>query len=602
MAAALVANTLWWIGFLHAGGIVLTENTWCVFWDVWVQFAAGIMLLLFVLNFRLYTLYHVFKRHRAVSKKPSFWLPLTLTYAIPVITVSVVASVVPQHTEFWDSEHNECWMTPPFKIAIYAVVLCSLLLNGWLTFSLRHIRRSFNEFRELRAGLTMAIMCVVVNCVVVFSTWSFTIPGKLVLSAFNVVSGNFYFWIVLGPPLFGHAFRRKETLMEFMVNLELDGLVESSHFLSTTHTQHPPSQEKRKTKGFRRKFRKNTSNPPSKTSCTSPEELQSQPRTWEEEEQGLAMIQTVSPCAMPFHPSMGSASGPTLKGSPMLDSDAVAENDNIKDKHGKDFTRTANSPDSMENDARTSLPVFPAAIVQRPPIPLMKPPVPAQRAFRQSLGPSHSPKPPTPPKYTARYSPLSTWTASNTHEEPRHRMCSPPLSAVGGKFPSTSLAMIVSDSPATDTNEPVFAAMSYAEQGMLCDPTPPPPLFPMVDPIQRSRTLSPSHPHERVSIQSRSSVQFPHSRSLSPRYDYSQDKACSSDTCMDWSFLHTRAHATRPSPKLSVIQHDSVDISLCWQGRSSPPRGQPLLSASPVCIPSKDEDDHWLHMLHDGYG
>ncbi|KAI9228373.1 MAG: hypothetical protein DHS80DRAFT_23369 [Piptocephalis tieghemiana] len=234
LSLSLVASMLWWVGYLHSSNFFPYEGIWqlCGFWSVWVHFVLGIMLLLGLFNYRLYSLYQVFIRHRAISDTPLI-LPM-LVYGIPSIAVGVVSSIFPDHTVWYEESVGQCRIGLLFKAILYSLVLLSLLTLGYLTFALRRVRRSFNEFSELRAGFIMALLTILINAAIVMSHASYTLVGKYIMTGMNLLASNFYFWLVLFRPLYGCIFHREEYLRRFVLALEEDGVVTESHDTEST--------------------------------------------------------------------------------------------------------------------------------------------------------------------------------------------------------------------------------------------------------------------------------------------------------------------------------------------------------------------------------
>jgi hypothetical protein len=244
LTMALIANALWWLGFLHAFGFFgfsspITQQ--CAAWDVWLQFIFGIMLLALVYNFRLFSLYKVFVKRQSVSSTISHFLIPALLFMIPTITVGFLSLVVPEWTIMYVG--GACRMHVVFKVVMYVLAFIALVTLGWLTFALRNIRRSFNEFAELRLGFYVALVAITFNTVITV-TESFNTVTMVLLVLTNIVAGNLYVWIVLWQPLFGHMFHREHTLRRFILDLDLDGVKNASIARSMLQGKQSSSKEK----------------------------------------------------------------------------------------------------------------------------------------------------------------------------------------------------------------------------------------------------------------------------------------------------------------------------------------------------------------------
>jgi len=189
---------------------------------VWIQFVFGVELFLAVLVLRLYSLYQVFVRHWAISDVK--FIPPVLVFYLPVVGVALFATFAPAGWAFYfDSDQQYCTANFYFKLSLFAVSAGGLLVLGWFTFKLQNIRRGFNEFKELRIGFYFALLTIVVNTAVVLLRWNYTLWGKYLLVALNLVMGNVYFWLVMYRPLYGCMFAREQCLQQFIMDLNLEG-------------------------------------------------------------------------------------------------------------------------------------------------------------------------------------------------------------------------------------------------------------------------------------------------------------------------------------------------------------------------------------------
>jgi len=213
------------LGELHSNGVFGYSNTltmFCTVFDVWIQFVLGVELFLAVLILRLYSLYQVFVRHWAISDVKL--APPILAFYIPVIAVAVFATFAPNGWAFYyDTANGYCSANFYFKLSLFLIGAVGLVGLGWLTFKLQHIRRGFNEFRELRIGFYFALLTIVINTVVVLLSLNYYRWGKYSLVVVNMVMGNVYFWLVMYRPLYGCMFERERCLQQFITDLNLEG-------------------------------------------------------------------------------------------------------------------------------------------------------------------------------------------------------------------------------------------------------------------------------------------------------------------------------------------------------------------------------------------
>lgn len=230
LGTAFIGCFLWFMGELHSNGI-LGYNHWltrmCSVWDVWIQFVFGIELLICVLVIRLYSLYCVFVKGKAISDVRLLW-PVVVFY-IPALAVGLFSLLgPPAYTTSYDSLHGYCSMHIYTKVSMFAIGAFGLLILGWFTWSLRNIRKGFNEFKELRLGFYVALVTLLVNTVILLSAMNYKLWGKYLIVAVNLISGNMYLWLVISKPLYGCMFHREECLRQFITDLNLEGYNGSS--------------------------------------------------------------------------------------------------------------------------------------------------------------------------------------------------------------------------------------------------------------------------------------------------------------------------------------------------------------------------------------
>ncbi|RKP15124.1 hypothetical protein BJ684DRAFT_7485, partial [Piptocephalis cylindrospora] len=220
LSTAYVASFLWFIGVMQTNGFFTYNGPWslCILWGVWVQWIFGLCLVLGVLTLRLYTLFHVFVRRRAISDQ-RFILPFLIA-GTPVLGVGFFSLFAPPiWTDYLDPIHGDCRFNPYFSLVLLIFTVFFLLILGWFTWALRGIRQGFNEFNETRIGYLLYVITFLLNGTFILKRWTFHLWGKYILVIVDLLVGNIYFWLVITPPLFGCLFRREAYLMRFVLAL-----------------------------------------------------------------------------------------------------------------------------------------------------------------------------------------------------------------------------------------------------------------------------------------------------------------------------------------------------------------------------------------------
>ncbi|RKP04647.1 hypothetical protein THASP1DRAFT_26760, partial [Thamnocephalis sphaerospora] len=221
VSAYYVGAFLWYFGHLQTQGIFGYGGIWqyCQLWGIWIQYVFGVMLTLGIFNYRLYALYIVFVCGRSFAEAPK--LLLVICYFIPIIAIALVG-VVESEISLALDDNGSCQFTLWYKIALLAVLSAAQVVGAYLSYLVRNIRRSFNEYHEQRIGLAVAFTCITLNGVMILGQFNYLLYGKLIMLFANLAAANVYFWLVLGPPLYGCLFHRKRCLRNFIANLELD--------------------------------------------------------------------------------------------------------------------------------------------------------------------------------------------------------------------------------------------------------------------------------------------------------------------------------------------------------------------------------------------
>ncbi|KAI9596226.1 hypothetical protein BDF19DRAFT_438530 [Syncephalis fuscata] len=215
---------LWNVGFLHASNFLILPARWelCGLWDIWIQWVFGVMLLSGVLILRLYSLYRVFVQRKSVTVKEL--VIVSIYYYLPIVLCAVFFTIMPKVGSWYNPVTKKCQVNAIYQGTAFGIVSLALIGLGWLTYNLRGIRRSFNEFKELRIGFFLVLLVFSVNAILVMTHLSQSMLNRCILAVFNVLAGNLYFWLTLGRPLYGCLFQRQQYLDKFLHTLALDGV------------------------------------------------------------------------------------------------------------------------------------------------------------------------------------------------------------------------------------------------------------------------------------------------------------------------------------------------------------------------------------------
>jgi hypothetical protein len=125
----LISCNCWWIGTLHANGILRQRESdvVCALFGVWLQILLGAQLFLIALSFRFWKLYRVFILHLP-TRGVSFWVPVML-FSFPLFpTIVALWTLDPSETVTARIDHGNtaCHFAPIFNYWLYGNVALNL--------------------------------------------------------------------------------------------------------------------------------------------------------------------------------------------------------------------------------------------------------------------------------------------------------------------------------------------------------------------------------------------------------------------------------------------------------------------------------------------
>ncbi|KAJ1930783.1 hypothetical protein FBU59_006940, partial [Linderina macrospora] len=110
------------------------------------------------------------------------------------------------------------------------------VIVAWaLYLRMRKIAKAFNEFRLALWTLLIFTAIFVLNLAVMLAQGTVYPWGRIFLAFANMILFNSYFWTILGPPIFGHMFRRDATLRRFMNDMHEDGILAQQAHIGNAH-------------------------------------------------------------------------------------------------------------------------------------------------------------------------------------------------------------------------------------------------------------------------------------------------------------------------------------------------------------------------------
>ncbi|KAJ2500800.1 hypothetical protein GGH96_002439 [Coemansia sp. RSA 1972] len=206
----------------------------CKFWGAWVMFTLGLGIVMAAINMRLVLFYRIFVTGNTYARSSSriknfirrFWPFFALW--LPTIITSIVISALPGRQGAWlleDHGLRACNFSYGYTYWIYAYFAAQIVLSWVLYFRMRKIAQAFNGFRvaiwTLLIFTTILLSSMIINIIKgANKSW-----GRITIALVNVVMMTAYIWLILGPPVIGHIFRREQTMRKFMNSLHKDALI-----------------------------------------------------------------------------------------------------------------------------------------------------------------------------------------------------------------------------------------------------------------------------------------------------------------------------------------------------------------------------------------
>jgi hypothetical protein len=225
---SLFSSLLFYAGLLHALGLFAPSSglpalTHCFLWQPWLMLALGLGLFNAVLTLRLYTIYHLFRRHthpplfQRVLPSLAGWLGwLGLGLAAFFAQASSVGDYDP-------AGGGGCASTLWWKATVMALLAASWLLQIVLVLSVRSVIRFATEVHELLVGVAASLVGTTAVALALFTPAGRTVAGATALLILVPLAFHAYFWTCLGAVLYGTLFHREHTLRRFILDLQQEG-------------------------------------------------------------------------------------------------------------------------------------------------------------------------------------------------------------------------------------------------------------------------------------------------------------------------------------------------------------------------------------------
>ncbi|KAI8322057.1 hypothetical protein GQ54DRAFT_297591 [Martensiomyces pterosporus] len=167
------------------------------------------------------------------------WWPFFALW-FPTLLSSILVQALPDTwsiRSILDHGTRTCDFNFNYLYWVFVYFGVQILIAWGFYFRMRSIAKAFNEFRMAIWTLlffTVVLLCdIIINCMK-GSVYSW---GRITLCLVNTILFNMHFWLILGPPIYGHIFKREETLKKFLAEMHEDGLLAQRAHLGNAHMQ-----------------------------------------------------------------------------------------------------------------------------------------------------------------------------------------------------------------------------------------------------------------------------------------------------------------------------------------------------------------------------
>ncbi|KAJ2786273.1 hypothetical protein H4R18_000003, partial [Coemansia javaensis] len=228
MLGLVVFGAVWLVGDSQQNGQLPLKGTAlenCKAFGMWMRILFGVITVSVLWMARVYGLYRVFSLGRSLHG----WGMRILFggYLVCVFVFGIVVQVVSaDKTLHYVEPLDICVPNPKLLAAMFVIVWVNFTAVFVISWMLRNIKTSFNERRE-----TVIACCVVLSILITTTSlhygrpkYPFSLGLRTVVTSIDHAGTIFYWWLLMGVPLFNCAFRRQRYLDWWVAKLIEDGL------------------------------------------------------------------------------------------------------------------------------------------------------------------------------------------------------------------------------------------------------------------------------------------------------------------------------------------------------------------------------------------
>ncbi|KAI9503846.1 hypothetical protein GGI25_005772 [Coemansia spiralis] len=228
MVILFIASAIWLVGDAQVNGNVPLAGTilaHCRGFGFWGRVLFGVCTVYAAIVARTYALYRVF--YLNVPARSWRLYLLVSVYGACILIFGIIASALkPSQSAEYVPALDICNLAKPFKIAIFVFMWISYGLLAFITWKLRNIKSSFNEFREMIITCLIIFSSMTFNTAMMFShpQYPLILRYRIVSTLYDHICTNAVWWCIMAKPVFNCMFRRSIYLQEWLAKLRKDGL------------------------------------------------------------------------------------------------------------------------------------------------------------------------------------------------------------------------------------------------------------------------------------------------------------------------------------------------------------------------------------------
>ncbi|ORX74281.1 hypothetical protein DL89DRAFT_289878 [Linderina pennispora] len=219
----------------------------CFFWVGWMLTCCGLGIFLSFMNMRLVVYYRVFITRKTYRSKRCdlrlfvlHWWPLVVFW-LPAFIIVTIGQLLPEtqtaRIVIADDGTLAYKYNYPYLSAAYTYFAVMIIIAWAMYFRMRSVAKAFNEFRMAVWTLSLFTLLLVLNIGIMVPNGMSQLWGRVMLAFCNTILLNSYTWLILGKPIFGHMFRRKEMLRDHLETMYTDGIVAQQAHMRNLHKQ-----------------------------------------------------------------------------------------------------------------------------------------------------------------------------------------------------------------------------------------------------------------------------------------------------------------------------------------------------------------------------